>query len=68
MSTFTNTTKNSVTALNTDKNISTFANTPNSHGLYYILTDILDYVMVGSSEDEYLIWDEPTSYTNLVKS
>ena len=68
MASFTNTVKNSATATNITKNIVTFTNQNNSHGLYYILTDILDYVMVGSSEDEYLIWDEPTSYTNIAKS
>jgi len=68
MATFTNTSKNSATIVNTDKNVSTFANTENSHGLYYILTDLLDYVLVGDDEDEFLIWDDFTSYKNLIKN
>lgn len=57
------------TFVNTNKNVSTIANVQNSHGLYYILTDVPDYVMVGSSEDEYLIWDDfVTSYKNLTKN
>lgn len=68
MATFTNTSKNTVSVANTDKNVVTMTNTQNSHGLYYILTDLLDYVLVGSSEDEVLIWDDFTSYKNLIKN
>jgi hypothetical protein len=58
MSTFTNTTKNTATFTNTDR----------SHNLAYILTDALDYVLLGASSDEVLIWDEPTSWSNLTKN
>lgn len=56
------------TFTNTTKNTATFTNTKNSHGLYYILTDLLDYVLVGDDEDEFLIWDDFTSYKNLIKN
>lgn len=68
MANFTNTTKNSATATNQTKNVATFTNKDNSHGLFYILTDLLDYVMVGEDEDEFLIWDDFTSYKNIAKN
>jgi len=68
MATFTNTTKNIATFTNTTKNIATFLDHPFSHTLAYITTDTPDYVLVGLSEDEVLLWDTPISYTNLIKS
>lgn len=57
------------TFTNTTKNTSTFTNIQNPHGLYYILTDTPDYVLVGNDEDEFLIWDDfVTSYKNLTKN
>lgn len=68
MSTFTNITKNAINPTNETKNVETFTNTKSSHELYFILTDLSDYVLVGEDSDEILIWDEPTSYKNLIKS
>ena len=53
---------------NTTKNTATFTNTNRSHNLGYILTDALDFVLLGASSDEVLIWDEPTSWANLAKN
>lgn len=32
-------------------------------GFAYILTDILDFILVGSAENETLVWNTPTIYT-----
>jgi hypothetical protein len=53
---------------NTTKNTATFTNTNRSHNLGYILTDALDYVLLGASSDEVLIWDETTSWVNQSKN
>lgn len=68
MATFLNEIKNTVSATNQTKNIVSFTNQSHSHGLAYILTDLLDFVLVGENEDEILIWDKPTYYKNLIKS
>jgi hypothetical protein len=68
MSNWTNTTKNTATFTNQNKNSATFTNTNRSHNLGYILTDALDFVLLGASSDEVLIWDEPTSWSNLAKN
>jgi len=68
MSTFTNTPKNTVSLTNIVKNVATFKNQVLSHTLAYITTDTPDYVLLGASEDEVLIWDTPTIYKNLAKS
>ena len=69
MVTITNLTKNSITTTNLSKNLESVVNTVKSHYAYFfITTDVPDYVLVGSSEDEYLVWDTPTLFTNLLKS
>ena len=68
MSTWANQTKNTATFTNQTKNSATFANQSKSHNLAYILTDALDYVLLGQNSDEVLIWDEPTSWANQLKS
>ena len=68
MSTFTNTPKNTVSLTNTVKNVASFISQEKSNALRFITTDTPDYVLVGSSENEILIWDTPILFTNLVKS
>jgi hypothetical protein len=40
------------------KNTSTWGNINKNGTTQYILTDILDYILVGTSEDEVLVWDD----------
>lgn len=65
---FTNQTKNTNSFTNTSKNTSVFTNSDKSSQTYYLLTDILDYILVGSSENEYLVLTEGNVYSNLAKS
>jgi uncharacterized membrane-anchored protein len=69
MSTWSNTTKNTETFTNQTKNSVTLTNQTKSHNsIGYILTDALDYVLLGQNSDEVLIWDTPTEWSNLTKS
>jgi hypothetical protein len=68
MATFTNIAKNIVSFTNTVKNVSTFANSVKSGILTFLLTDIQDYILVGSAEDEILITQQPTSWSNTNKN
>lgn len=34
----------------------------------YIQTDTPDFVLLGQNEDEFLVWEDMTSWTNVVKS
>ena len=68
MTTWNNTTKNASSFTNQTKNSATFTNTNRSHNLAYILTDALDFVLLGADSVEVLIWDTPTSWANLSKS
>ena len=69
MATFTNTVKNSAIATNISKNVASFIGQVKSHNAYqFITTDTPDFVLVGASEDEFLVWDTPTLFTNLAKS
>jgi hypothetical protein len=65
---WTNTTKNASSFTNQTKNSATFTNQSLSHTLAYILTDALDFVLLGADSDEVLVWDTPTSWANLAKN
>ena len=67
---FINTVKNSAIIVNSIKNsVASFTDVLKSHNAFqYIMTDTPDYVLVGLAEDEFLIWDTPTAYINLIKS
>jgi len=57
-----------MTWTNTSKPSSSFSNMSKPGEVGFILTDALDYVLVGQDEDEFLIWSlGGTSYTNLTK-
>lgn len=58
MATFTNKAKNIVSLV--AKTISAF--------LGYIVTEDNSKVLVGETGDQYLIWNRPTTYTNLTKN
>ena len=68
MASFTNTVKNSTTFSNIAKNVASFISQQKSNALRYIVTDTPDYVLVGTSEDEVLVWDTPALFNNLAKS
>ncbi len=59
MATFTNTSKSSN---------ATFTNTQHSGSVFYITTDAPDYVLVGASSNEYLVWQDLISWTNTTKN
>jgi len=46
------------------KNTTTFTVTPAVGGLSYLLTDVPDFILVGSAEDETLILWDNTSFTS----
>jgi hypothetical protein len=68
MSNWTNTIKNASSFINQTKNSAIFTNQSLSHTLAYILTDALDFVLLGQNSDEVLIWDTPTEWSNLAKN
>jgi len=55
---FSNVTKNTVTVTSTEK----------TDAIKYILTDALDFCLVGSSEDMPLIWGDVNTVTNITKN
>jgi hypothetical protein len=68
MATFTNQTKSAGTFSNQTKNSGVFTNQSKPGEITYLLTDALDYVLVGSAEDLTLITSAGTDWTNLVKT
>lgn len=53
---------------NLTKNTSTHTNQLNLGRINYLLTDALDYILVGADEDETLILWGDTTWTNLTKN
>lgn len=69
MSTFTALNKSSATWTGRNKSSTSWSGTDKTNfGIQYIVTDTPDYVMVGSAEDEYLIFSEGISWTGTNKS
>lgn len=53
---------------NTSKNSATWTNSNKSAQLIYLLTDALDYILVGELEDLTLVIQEGTPWATLPKS
>ncbi len=60
--------KNSASYSNQAKNTASYSSQDKSDSLSYILTDALDYVLVGSSSDEFLIWRTGAVYAYQTKN
>jgi len=56
------------TFTNLVKNASTFANDVMSGIVGYITTDTPDYILVGSTEAEFLVWSDITLWVNEIKN
>jgi hypothetical protein len=56
------------TFINTTKNIALFINGKVSAFFGFIVTEDNSKVLLGENEDQYLIWNRPTSYTNITKN
>jgi len=56
------------TFTNQSKNTATFTNQFPEGGIWYLLTDALDLILVGSASDETLILAEASSFTNQTKN
>lgn len=68
MATWSSVNKPSSTWSSTNKPSSTWTAGDKSSTTGYILTDILDYILVGSAEDETLIWRAEKTWSSVNKS